>query len=438
MKNIIVFIHRFNDIDHLSPVIFYLSNSNKNIKISIISLWPLKGYERDERVKFLVKQKNVKFFNFSSIHENTFYAKFLEFILGKGTLTGLISLDIKSLFKLNEIKKFVPRFISNLIAYFLFKLNLYHHIINKNYTINWSKFFFEKFKPSLLITDHAISTGPQRELEPIKSILKKGRENNIKIISFPHGVPLFINHPDRYNNVKLNLSSDISDSLILQHQNWLRECRAFGLKDDKVKIFGLLRFFREWEEILHSIITDDLSLKEMGKNKIKVVFMDTGPNNYGNQINEVKKTLEYLIKNKNIFLVYKPHTRNNQINLSLNKNIYYAKKNNSINLIRWSDIIIGSSSSIMIECLFQEKLYISPSYFRKNRMIFEDFKACYEINSLNSFKDFFRDINEKTLNPYDYYSRENVEKFYLDIIYNKKNKDILLQEMIDHILKLSN
>ncbi len=437
MKNILFLIHRYNDIDHFAPIIYYLS-FNKNINISIISLFPSKGYEFDQRIIFLCKSKNINFYNFTAIHESSFSEVLIEFILGKGSLSGSLSSDIKKLFRIRNFFKMFPRVCSNLISYLLLKINFYDKIISKNYSLNWSKFLFEKFQPSLLITDHAISSGPQRELEPIKSILKIFKENDIKIMSFPHGVPLFVKHPERYNKVKSNLAVDISDTLVIQHQSWLEECKAFGLKESKVKIFGLPRFFREWEEVLHSFILDDSSLKKLGQNKIKVVFMDTGPNNYGNSIDEVKKTIEHLIDNKNICLIYKPHTRNNLINLNLNKKIIYAKKINSLNLIRWADIVIGSSSSIMIECLYQKKLYLSPSYFRKNKMIFENFKACFEVDSLKSFQDFFANINEKSLNPYVYYKEEDVNKFYSHVVYNKKSKDILLQDMIDHIFKLSN
>lgn len=437
MKNVLFLIHRYNDLDHFSPIIYFLT-FNKNFNISIISLFPTKGYEFDQRIIFLCKRKNVSFYNFSAVHEITFFRAILEFILGKGSISGSLYLDIKKLFKIGSFFKMFPRIISNLIANFLLKINLYNLIVSKNYSLNWSKFLFEKFQPSLLITDHALSSGPQRGIEPIKSIFRIFRENDIKIMSFPHGVPLFAKHPERYNKAKSNLAGDTSDTLVIQHQSWLEECKAFGLKESKVKIFGLPRFFHEWEEVLHSFTLDDSSLKKLGRNKIKVAFMDTGPNNYGNSIDKVKETIEHLIDNKNICLIYKPHTRNNLIHLNLTKKIIYAKEINSLNLIRWADIVIGSSSSIMIECLYQKKLYLSPSYFRKNKMIFENFKACFEIDSLKLFKDFFANINKKNLNPYVYYKEEDVNKFYSHIVYNNKNKDVLLQDMIDHIFKLSN
>ncbi len=437
MKTIFFFVHRFNDIDHLAPIIFFTSRAKKNVRFIIISLFPSKGHGSDYRIKKLLNEENVYFYNYTQLLQENFKHRLLNFILGIGTTTGSIRKDFFLLLKHKNRNTQFYQLISNIISNILKKINLLNFITLKYLNSEWSSELFKKFNPSLIVTDHAISSGPQRDLEPIRSIFQLSKKNKIKILSLPHGVPLFIKHPKRYDNVKKNLINDISDYLIFQHKNWLHECLDFGLNRKNIEILGLPRFYKKWEQILHSIVPDDSILTTFKTDKLKVVFMDTGPNNYGVRKNLVIDSLKFLSDNKHIFLIYKPHTRNNKINLPFNKNIIYGNNINSINLIKWADIIIGSSSSIMIECLYQRKIYLSPSYFRENKMIFEEYDACLELRSYKEFRDFINNFNKKSLNPYNYYGEKNVEKFYHDIIYNKKDEDIILQNMIDYIISLT-
>ena len=109
------------------------------------------------------------------------------------------------------------------------------------------------------------------------------------------------------------------------------------------------------------IATNEKHLSLKNSSKIKVVFMDSGPNNYGQRINLLDKTIDYLKNDKNIEFLYKPHTRNNKKHYR-NSSISIANEINSINLIKWADIIIGSTSSIMINVLQLKKIFILPSY----------------------------------------------------------------------------
>ena len=436
MKYIFFFVHRYNDIDHLSPVIFFLSKSNPALKIIVISLFPSKGYEFDEKISFLLKKKYITFFNFTQIIPNNFFYKILSFFSGIGTESHSVRKDLRNIFRKKNFFKNIFRVSSNIFAKILLKFNLYNLLIRSFYQIDWSKKLFKLYNPSLIVIDHAISSGPQQTIQPIKSILFLAKKNNIKILSLPHGVPLFIKHPPRYDLVKKSLCSDISDSLVFQHNNWLDECKEFGLDEKKVKVFGVPRFFDEWQNILLSISIHEPWLDQMGKNKIKVVFMDTGPNNYGTEIKKVIDTVSYLSNNDDVFLIYKPHTRNQKLNLPKIKNIKYLPNLNSTSLINWADVVIGSSSSIMIECLYQKKLYISPSYFRKNRMIFEEYKACLEIQTFEKFKEFFKNINQISLYPYKHYLEEDVVKFYNNIVYDGKSQELAIRELVEHIKNL--
>ena len=97
---------------------------------------------------------------------------------------------------------------------------------------------------------------------------------------------------------------------------------------------------------------------------------------------------------------------------------------NSHNLIKWADVVIGMSSSIVLGVLMQGKTYISPKYFRKKKMVHEEHGACWTVNSIKELEEAL--IKLKSNPSYKPYNSENIENFLTEIVYaGEKNKDVL-------------
>ena len=80
----------------------------------------------------------------------------------------------------------------------------------------------------------------------------------------------------------------------------------------------------------------------------------------------------------------------------------------------------------MLEVLIQNKIYISPTYFRekKYKMIYEKYNACILIESLKELEDLILrlkyDISDV---PYD---MNNINNFFDDVVNaGKKNNNVL-------------
>ena len=112
------------------------------------------------------------------------------------------------------------------------------------------------------------------------------------------------------------------------------------------------------------------------------------------------------------------------MNLNIPSNLEISTRVNSVNLIKWADVVIGMQSSIMIEVLIQGKVYISPTYFRERKMIYEEHGACWMVNSYSELEAAFHKLREDpSFRPY---SKESVESFLTEIVYDgQKGKDVL-------------
>ena len=161
-----------------------------------------------------------------------------------------------------------------------------------------------------------------------------------------------------------------------------------------------------------------------GKDKLKVVYMDMGPNRYDEFKPIAEETLRKISSLDFVHLLLKPHTRSNRANLALPDNVENVRSINSHNLIKWADVVIGMSSSIILGVLMQNKVYISPTYFRQIEMVYEEHGACWMVDSIDELENALITLKEDpTFKPY---SQKSIDNFLTEIVYaGEKDKDVL-------------
>ena len=69
--------------------------------------------------------------------------------------------------------------------------------------------------------------------------------------------------------------------------------------------------------------------------------------------------------------------------------------------IKWSDIIIGHYSSILIEVLLKNKLLIIPDHLKKNKTLIEEYGACIVVNSNKEIINILTDIQRNGIISYN-------------------------------------
>ena len=102
--------------------------------------------------------------------------------------------------------------------------------------------------------------------------------------------------------------------------------------------------------------------------------------------------------------------------------VYYEIS--SVELIKWADVIMGTTSSILIEPLLLKKTFIYPKYFHENEMLWEKMNACWTVNNYQELEEAMYKI--KSDHNYRAYSQEDVDKFIENVVYNgNRDRDVL-------------
>ena len=167
---------------------------------------------------------------------------------------------------------------------------------------------------------------------------------------------------------------------------------------------------------------------------MKVVYMDRGAARHGKYKSIVEDSIEKINGLEFVHLLFKPQTRSNKLFVDLSPAVEISYSN-SIDLIKWSDVAIILQSSIMIEALLQGKAVIYPRFFHGDRTLFEEFGACWTVDSYEELEDALKTLKK---NPaYKPYSNRNIERFLSEIVYNGVYGRDILGDYKDFILGVS-
>ena len=397
-KELIFKIRKFPDIDNFSPIIDHLAK--KKNKILIFSVNLTQDLSKDYRISYLLKTYNcVSFVNFYDFFNLNFFQKLI------------LDLEYSNLKNTHTLLNFIYKILKKL-GLFLFLRNFF--FTKKNLK-------FKNNLPKNLIIDHLTP----KKLFYFNLFFDHLRKKKTKIISIPAGLPLYTKHPKPWDKAKIeisNLSYQV-DKIVLQHKYWAKEINEFKKLNNNYEIIGSPRYTNDWRKILNKLVKKKSYTNH--KNKIKIVYMDSNNPSHIDYQKLKQNTLNFLTQNKIFDVKFKPHPRSNKIYVKLSDNIKICQNEDSLNLIKWADIVLGDISAIMLEVILQNKRYISLSYLRKknNKMLYDKYKICEECKNFNYLEKMIKN-KSNFYNTKSY--KKNLEKFMSDFIYFP-NKNILVE-----------
>jgi hypothetical protein len=178
-------------------------------------------------------------------------------------------------------------------------------------------------------------------------------------------------------------------------------------------VLGSARFCEEWQRIHESLVPRSVSLNR--NSQLKVLFFDHS-SFFRMNLEEIAEALAAVAELEFVDLSVKPHTRNSKPSFPiLSPRIQVDSQTPSLDLIRWSDVVISTISSIVLDAYRQKKVFIFPRRFTDNRMIFESYGACWSVSSQEELVAAMHSIREK---PSDIpYSEADVALLERDVIY---------------------
>ena len=371
----------FNDIDHISPVIWKFIQKGEKPVVLFHSSY---NYKEDYRIQFLQRDGELELHQIPDV----------EF---ERHGVGLGSTRAKSLFetlraKWYAIKRNGQSVFGKLHRRFYFDCS---------YEMDWLR---EK-NISAVVFEWNTPTGRGEILE---RIFYAAKGLGIPTFSIPHGCNIYMNS-DIHEGYRRNMSKgrlpnfanrNEFDYYVVQSRYHLEHFVRFGMQRAKIQAWGSTRFYPEWQQTNLKLCGEFHPKKDVNE-RLKVVFML--PHwNYNVQKQKTLKLLDEISLKDWVQLVIKDHTRGSAGLLPLDYQEKYNAKDNvevdvgahSPALIRWADVVINFGSSIGIEALLQEKTLIHPGYLHSNWTIFDETGAALLANDSNDVIEYLNKLHE--------------------------------------------
>ena len=407
------FVRAFNDIDHMTPVVWKMRRDNYPVAVYCIS--PDYDIDNDYRLNFL-KDLGIKVdFVYNDFDQELgLLHRLLRFLFSKSFAVGRKwSSDART-----DLMVFRKKFgqLVQQIGSRLFKLTR-----KRFYGPNWARRILEQSGAQALCFDHV---HPGQYI--VSSLLRAAEERSVPTLALPHGIYLYTN-----DLVKAGSTAETRydkfyrfDYIVVQNKLRKEVLSGFGVEAEKIFILGSARYCDEWMSQYSKIIPKMMKSDGESGEKLKVVFMTTRPE-YRIDVERMLRTFKMLSELDGIEVVVKPHTRTgSEAHIYDNSPLANVSDISSVELSEWADVMLVIGSSIIIEALTRGKPALYLKYLHENTTEYEEFAACWIINDEVELRDallFLRDGADNV--PY---TDENVSGWLAEIIYGgRSSRDVL-------------
>jgi hypothetical protein len=228
----------------------------------------------------------------------------------------------------------------------------------------------------------------------LRKVDKYAKSNKIPIVAIPHAV-------ENWDNILINIRQlstaretegrtgwNLYDKIIFPDKYAAEKTIRQGVESSKIKLVGSTRFSNEWIKKLDDVVYDKYSLPEVDSRKLKIVFFLTKPVHNVFE-DEVRRTIRFLTGFKDVFLIVKPHTRGmkfDQDNLGVNCIIEDRDIPSGV-LTDWSDLILFTATSVVLDALKKDKPVLYLKRTVANKLIFERFIKTWEVDCRDQLRD---------------------------------------------------
>ena len=415
------FVRAFNDIDHMTPVVWKMSRDNYPVAVYCIS--PDYDIGNDYRLNFL-KELGVKV----DIIYNDFdqelglLHRLLRFLFSKSFAIGR-KWDSEARTNIVVFRKIFGQLVQK-IGSWLFKVTR-----KRFYGTNWARRILEQSGAQALCFDHV-----QPTQYIISSLLRAAEEMSVATLALPHGIYLYTNELVKAGSTAETRYDKFHryDSIVVQNKLRKKVLAGFGVEAEKIFVLGSARYCDEWMSQYSEIIPRVLKSDGGSGEKLKVVFMTTRPE-YRIDVERMLSTFDMLSELDGIEVVVKPHTRTGrEAHIYDNSPLVNVSDISSVELSEWADVMLVIGSSIIIEALTRGKPALYLKYLHENTTDYEEFEACWIINDEIELQDALLVLRDGGGNvPY---TDENVTKWLAEIIYGGRGRRDVLRDYEEFIV----
>ena len=417
-------VHKLPDLDHLVPVVTRLATEGRSVQV--VSLNPLLN-PKDWRIRHLHQLEGVAYDSVYRLGPRTPIEVLTGWLLTRplfrapfrnsAPIRGLGTQLIQRLVKLLIIR---VRGAVGSLGRRLVYLPLIKWVVPRVFSDIWAGRILDSVSPLALVVDHMARPG----LLVFGPLMRMARSRGITILALPHSLSLFSGRTNAFSRAYKNMKGANFDEIVVPHDRLQDDMIAHGIDPAHIKVLGSARYCHEWIQTLHKIVVrEPLRVKKDGR--LKVLYMERGADRHGQLRDSIERTLLTVAKLDFVNLAYKPHPRSNRVHLTeLIGNVTITPEADSVNLVRWADAVIGTVSSVLVEALVQDRTLIYPAFFDDEKMLFDEFGACWRVENLDELLFALKTLHGgRTERPY---GREALMRFEeMAILGGEVDRDVL-------------
>lgn len=396
------FLRHYNDIDHITPIVFKWVNSGHDCDIVLIG----KTYFiKDFRIEFLKKLRGVRVVHIRSL------LSWLEFVRWRLQMLILVRSSYHSFFGplvklLAQVYGFERR-----------------EVIWQRTAKRLLDYSFQGMNEGVVTFDW-VERNSAICVEWVEIVVSMARAAGFGTVSLPHGdsphASQLIRHGEWHLKPDTSFSAaGIFDKVVVPNELCSKRFRSL-LADEKIAVLGSPRYCDEWVAKLAELLPPSPLTKSNSRLKI-VMFLRKA--NFTTFWEEVAEVVQMIAAFPGVEVAIKPHTRGGW-KQSLTKNTALRRLSNvimvddnihSVHLMNWADIIIDLATSVVFEAIKAKKTVLAADYLHAGRSAMAVFMPETELRCRD-------DVYKKI----DAFLSGSMGSFYVE-----GNRERFLKEMVD-------
>lgn len=344
------FLRHYNDIDHVTPVIYKWIKSGHQCDVVLIGAHK---FRRDFRIKYLSQLEGVRVAHIRELFSLTEYIKWRLQML-------LLTRNVRRI-----------KVIGSLVAALAERYDEKKREPLWRYTAEFllTRCFGEAGKG--IVAFDWIERNSVICVEWVEVVIATAKGRGLGTVSLPHGdsphASQLIRRGERHLKPDITFSAaKIFDKVVVPNELCSVRFRPF-LQENQIAVLGSPRYCEEWLKILSGLMPPSPLVRSDSRLKI-VMFLRKA--NFTTFWEEVGEVVHMIAEFPGVELIIKPHTRSGW-KQSLTKDSTIKQLPNvkiagddahSVHLMNWSDVIIDLATSVVFEAVRAKKPVLAADY----------------------------------------------------------------------------
>ncbi|RLB97805.1 MAG: hypothetical protein DRH90_22805 [Deltaproteobacteria bacterium] len=406
------FVRHFNDIDHITPVVWKLQKDNYQVAVFCMNLQY--DIQQDYRLRFLKDQGVIVDYLYDA-----FYEKRDPF---HQCLYTLIRASYKAQRKLvhdhHGPARTLPTQLGRLVGFA--GTGFYKIARMIYYGRRWARSVLERTNAQTVCFDYIMP-----KAYSVDAFLKAARQMSIPVLALPHGVQLYTNEITKPKSTETRRFAKFNRFDYIIASDKLRKdiLVKAGVAENKIAVLGSARYCRSWLEKNNEIVPKTAAKFSGSSEKLRVVLMPSKPQ-CRLDLERMFVSCQLIAELDGIQAMIKPHTRTNTIHQFGNYPLPDVSHVLTADLCGWADVLLVVGSSVITEALMRGKPVLYLKYLHDNTTFFEELGACWIIHNELELKNALVSLQARKADvPY---SQKSVTDFLSEIVYGgDSNRDVL-------------